>query len=652
MSFIEYKNRQLNPFMDTDMQNAMNWGLAPGFTPTFRGGHTYYDTPAVSNKPSQALNAFKPKQQRQAAGKGRTSMPPARKPSAKPKSIPTLPNRDKAPIQPPQIALQPIGPAQFDTRTELPQGQPPLNELPDMAQFFAPPMVPMYDNGQGQGVAQLPDFGGGLPFEPAAMPQPDIQNAPGDFGLPWTYADMPMPQMSDTPAAQQPLSGGVADHSPGAWYDLTHGNYNNTVASAPTDTQRPLLQLGVGQNVSPWGIMETSTHVKATGQNNPNYLKGKDARLNMSTGRSLGFIGPNGGVLGASRQPVNTPDYASLPAINAPMLYADTPVTAYGVDGEVSKDVMGNDALMDARHEFDDADSVISQRMEAAQKQYERQRKALALSAMFGNRNAPSQMAQLNSGFNNFMLGGFNAMHQNRADYRGMAEMYDTRTARNRRYEHQNKTDDANVDINRQNATTRGRQADVAEGQLKRQTAADVYRQKHDSELLQQQQAENMARQSTAAQDAMVRAMLGQQASKDRAADRQSREGIASANRGAANSRAKSHDDTMRDLFGRKQDAEVKKEGRQDKGKARDEMRKQVLDMQDALHKNDKRLDVSSMLDTLAPRLKSGRAKAITADLASTPGWKAMTEDGRMRMLANAFAQAALDDTDDNDGDD
>lgn len=572
MSFIEYLNRQLNPTGDADMQAAMNWGLAPGF-------------PRVSGKPSEALNAFKPAQQRQAASKGKTSMPAKRKQPPS-RGIPTLPNRPKQPAMPTQIAqqppLRPIGPAQMDNRQfmpgeEMPQG--PAQPLPDAA-YFAPPMVPMYDNGMGQGVAQLPDFG-------QPMPQPEMQSMPGNFGLPMEYADMPMPQFEGGPE----------------------------VSGSPP--QSPVLQLGIGRNISPYGTLDFQRHIKNTAENIPGYAKGKAEALNDGSGAELGFVGPGGQRIAQTQQGATNPDYASLPVINAPMQYAEMPSVAVGLEGEADRDF---NPMQDARHALEDDAATMDLQAKYVYDEYRRQQKAAAFGAMFGNRQMPARMSANMAMYGQY-LNNLQARRQAaQANFLKAAGMYDPNTMAS-------KAAMGNLEVNRGRLKNSEEMTRIQRGQLDRQTAKDEYTKQHDSDVLKQRQDEGIGRQAMSVQDAMVRAMLGQQQSKDRGLDRQSREGIARANREAAGSRASAHDKTMVDLFGKKTQAT-----------ADSAFRKQVLSFQDKLAKNDKRLDVHSMMDAMSGRIDKGVAAEIAKQQASLPSWKAMTEEGRMRMLAAAFA--------------
>lgn len=635
MSFIEYLNRQLNPTGDADMQAAMNWGLAPGF-------------PRVSSSPSQALNAFKPTQQRQAASKGKTSMPAKRKQPPS-RGIPTLPNRPKRPAMPTQIAqqppLRPIGPAQMDNRQfmpgeEMPQG--PAQPLPDAA-YFAPPTVPMYDNGMGQGVAQLPDFGGGgLPMEPAEMPQPEMQNMPEWGGLPMEYADMPMPQMADAPVSQQQPHSAAGMVPPAQAMEIFkrfgEPNIGNVDAIAAAFKQaashaasgagqpvagtpaRPVLQLGIGRNASPYGNIDYGAHVKNIGQGMKGYTKGKaseDIGAILSKGKQLGFIGPGGRKLDATATGATNPDYASLPAINAPMEYAEMPSVAVGLEGEADRDF---NPMQDARHALEDDGATMDLQAKYMYDEYRKQQKAAAFGAMFGNRQMPTRMSANMAMYGQY-LNNLQARRQAaQANFLKAAGMYDPNTMAS-------KAAMGNLEVNRGRLKNSEEMTRIQRGQLDRQTAKDEYTKQHDSEVLKQRQDEGIGRQAMSAQDAMVRAMLGQQQSKDRGLDRQSREGIARANREAAGSRASAHDKTMVDLFGKKTQAT-----------ADSAFRKQVLSFQDKLAKNDKRLDVHSMMDAMSGRIDKGTAAEIAKQQASLPSWKAMTEEGRMRMLAAAFA--------------
>lgn len=595
MAFLEYINRQLNPTGDAAMQAAMNWGLAPGFP-----GVTA--TPTPSGKPSEALKVFQPRQQRQAANKGRRYLPKQQQKQPS-KGIPTLPNR---PIQRPVVAqqpqLKPIGPAQMDTRTELPSG-PPLAELPDIAQYFAPPMTPMFDNGQGQGVAELPPFGlnaqdvgPGLPMEaPPAVP---VEAAPmPDFGggLPITYADLPMPEMSQiSDGAEAPLG----------WPGVPWTK-NLPIKQSPIQ-----LTGGLGKNVSPYGVIDLTLRQDREAPLATALNKGKQ-----------GFI---------PQEQLNTQQYGFIhPASVLPMQFAESPTVALG--GGVEEDITPMQA---ARHAYDDELAVLEQQQQAMQQEMRRRQNAYAMGMLFGGRQFPQAMNSNAAMYNQFLMGQAARRQAALQQYQHAQQMYDENTI-------PNKTALGNLDVNKRNATTNeGRLADsqartgIQRGQLDRQIAADRHRAENDAALLNQRQAEGIARQSDNAQAAMVKAMLGQQASKDKAADRASREGIARGNRDAANSRAASHDKTMQELFGRKTKAGVDTQ-----------FRKQVLDFQAKLSKNDKRLDVGSMLDTMSGRMPKDVAQRIAVEQAALPSWKAQTEEGRMRMLANAFANALVEET-------
>lgn len=583
MPFLEYINRQLNPTGDAAMQAAMNWGLAPGFP-----GVTA--TPTPSGKPSEALKAFQPRQQRQAANKGRQYLPKQQQKQPS-RGIPTLPNR---PTQRPMVAqqqpqLKPIGPAQMDTRTELPGG-PPLAELPDMAQYFAPPMQPMFDNGQGQGVAELPPFGmgaqevgPGLPMEAMppvpveAMPMPEWSGA----GLPWTYAELPMPEMSQISDGQAP--------------------------------QQAPIQLtgGLGKNVSPYGVIDLTLRQDSDAPLAAALNKGKQGFIpqeQLNT-QQYGFIQPQ-----------------SFPLAALPFTPAEMPTVALG--GGVEEDI---NPMQDARHAYEDEVAVLEQQQQAMQKEMQRRQNAYAMGMLFGGRQFPQAMNANAAMYNQFLMGQAQRRQAALQQYQRAQQMYDENTIAN-------KTALGNLDVNRGRLADSQARTGIQRGQLERQTAADKHRAENDAAVLSQRQAEGIARQSDNAQAAMVKAMLGQQASKDKAADRASREGIARGNRDAANSRAASHDKTMQELFGRKAKAGVDTQ-----------FRKQVLDFQAKLSKNDKRLDVSSMLDTMSGRMPKDAAQRIAAEQAALPSWKAQTEEGRMRMLANAFANALVEEGPDED---
>lgn len=693
MPFIEYINQQLNPTFDADMQHAMNWGLAPGF-PRVSGMQiaSSRQLPWQKTKatPKTAKQAYAPKQSRTAASSGRMqqSKPPSR-------NIPTLPTpkpQAAPPVAPPMNA-QPAGPY-----------MPAFgDEAPGMVAFedagFAPPMTPQMD------LSQAMPFGGNIPMEYADMPMPEMAPAPSGFsediqfnrahptigrGAAITSADdyskalglsakdwgwlnvgeggfplgMDVNKFGETFAESvgsamarrrdnplyvlpgQPPGPSVAQD-----YDL-FDEYTNRGDMFRGQPQAPVLQLGLGRNVSPWGVVDTGIHVKASGMQDAGFTKGKAQQGDWDSAGG-GFVGPGGGIIG-QRNVANMPDYVSLPAAALPMEAA--PAVAAGLQGEAFDDELPMPTNPIDRDAMRQQMQAIQMQRDAYEGQMRQERYnnwfrnlGSALSGMGPSTKSfrPAHQAMLNmqrndANFNNFMRGGMNAQHQLNQDERQLYRDYYNA-------QHQYNQDVYGRDralTGRRQADAAARNADTAEKRFGESVRSNKERERLTQEQRDELRRHNQVSEENARNDdmramndsalkAMADAMKMRQQHEDKVADRQSREGIASANRKAAS-----------DLFGKKQDAK-------ESGALKGEKRKQLRKFQAVLTKRDKKTDVGAMLDAMNSMATQEQYSKAMAQVKASPAYsQARTKEEKYHMFAQALNSMLLDDGPDEEPDD
>lgn len=592
MPFIEYINQQLNPTFDADMQHAMNWGLAPGF-PRVSGMQiaSSRQLPWQKTKatPKTAKQAYAPKQSRTAASSGRMqqSKPPSR-------NIPTLPTpkpQAAPPVAPPMNA-QPMGPYMPAFGDEAP-GMVALEDA-----GFAPPMTPQMDLSQA------------MPFGQQT-------------GLPMEYADMPMPEIVPMQAAPAPV---------------------------PTT---PTLSLGLGRNISPWGTMETYKDVAGIAERDRQFAKGMKVHTpeqEAAASQALGFIGPDGRIMQARAH--------VMPAAALPMEAA--PAVAAGLQGEAFDDELPMPTNPIDRDAMRQQMQAIQMQRDAYEGQMRQERYnnwfrnlGSALSGMGPSTKSfrPAHQAMLNmqrndANFNNFMRGGMNAQHQLNQDERQLYRDYYNA-------QHQYNQDVYGRDralTGRRQADAVARNADTAEKRFGESVRSNKERERLTQEQRDELRRHNQVSEENARNDdmramndsalkAMADAMKMRQQHEDKVADRQSREGIASANRKAAS-----------DLFGKKQDAK-------ESGALKGEKRKQLRKFQAVLTKRDKKTDVGAILDAMNSMATQEQYSKAMAQVKASPAYsQARTKEEKYHMFAQALNSMLLDDgpdeEPDNDADD
>lgn len=494
MSFLEYLNRQLNPFQDADVQHAMNYGLAPGFPRqpktlpweplqdggisikggTFEPGDLGGSGQAHHSTAAVARQTMKPKQSRTASSSGRMSQP-----KVPTRNIPTLPNKPKPVIQAPVARPKPIMP-QVASAPVVPPGMPAFgDEAPGMVAFedagFAPPMVPQFDYSQG------------MPFGQQT-------------GLPMEYAPLPMPEVQQEQAMQP--------------------------------QQSPLLSLGLGRNVSPWGELQTQKNVEGIAARDKQFAHGKTAMTpewESRESRKLGFIGPGGDI---------------MPALNTPMQPPTTLNVARGIRGSAGEEE-DDSPMARLRRGANAEHDVLSQQeamLEAQDKQMQKQWK---MAAMFGNKMAANMLMQWQARKMQ-MQSQLNRAH-NDIDARVMqgAGLYDENTVPNRTRLRNAETNEFRSLLEAERANA---QLTHQMGQFELNRAGKDETARHNRAQETEAQNDNMRSLSDNAARDMERAMTAR-------ANRESRESIARQHESGANARSNAKIKAAESMFGQKRNA-------------------------------------------------------------------------------------------------
>lgn len=288
--------------------------------------------------------------------------------------------------------------------------------------------------------------------------------------------------------------------------------------------------------------------------------------------------------------------------------------------------------LADAQRQVDARDAAIRGEIDTLGKEIKRRNNAVAFGMLFGGKPAMANtLPALQQSYNALVTQAMEESRRGQEYMRKMYAMYDPVTI-DAQYRL------GQLDIGRRNATTNeGRLADsqartgIQRGQLDRQTAADEYRQKHDGQLLQQRQAENMARQSDNAQRDMAAAMRFQQQQEEHRADRTSRENIAAAGRAQAEKLAKlrqDYKDSLNENKGHQQD---------------DKTRRQRLSKLEAtFNKPPKGLRREDVYDTIAGEFTQQEHEAVAKKLKADPTFLALPKAGRYDMYIRSLLASGL----------
>ena len=288
--------------------------------------------------------------------------------------------------------------------------------------------------------------------------------------------------------------------------------------------------------------------------------------------------------------------------------------------------------LADAQRQVDERDAAMRGELDRLGKEIKRRNNAVAFGMLFGGKPAMANtLPALQQSYNALVTQAMEESRRGQEYMRKMYAMYDSGTI-DAQYRL------GQLDIGRRNATTNeGRLADsqartgIQRGQLDRQTAADEYRQKHDGQLLQQRQAENIARQNDNAQRDMAAAMRFQQRQAEHRADRASKENIAAATRAQALK--------LFQLRGQGKDSQTQVKATQQADKVR---RQRLTKLEGTLNKPPKGLNLASIYDGIANEFTAEEVQAVANQLKANVQFRNAATADRHNMFARALLSSAL----------